>query len=56
MTDDLRKRMRELIDDTPDWAVPLFVKLMERFRDGMPTAEVERLFKRELAAAQEARP
>ena len=56
MTDDLRERMRRLIDDTPDWAVPLFVKMLERFRDGMPIAEVKRLFKRELAAAKEARP
>ena len=56
MTDDLRKRMRELIDDVPDWAMPLFVKMLERFRDGMPIAEVNRLFKQELAAAQEERP
>ena len=56
MTDDLRKRMRELVADMPDWAMPLFVKMLERFRDGMPEAEVERLFKRELAAAKEARP
>ena len=56
MTDDLRKRMRELIDDTPDWAVPLFVKMLERFRDGMPETEVERLFKQELTAAKEAQP
>ena len=56
MTDDLRKRMRELIDDVPDWAVPLFVKMLERFRDGMPEGEVKRLFKQELTAAKEERP
>ena len=56
MTDDLRERMRELVADMPDWVMPLFVKMLERFRDGMPTAEVNRLFKQELAAAKEARP
>ncbi len=55
MTDDLRERMRRLIDDVPDWAVPLFVDMLKRFRDGVPTAEVERLFRQELAAIGEAR-
>ena len=56
MTDDLRERMRQLIDDLPDWAVPLFVNVLKRFRDGMPLDEVDHLFRQELADAKEARP
>ncbi len=56
MTDGLRERMRRLIDDAPDWSVPLFVDMLKRFRDGVPTAEVERLFRQELAAIKEAPP
>ena len=55
MTDDVRERMRRILDDVPDWAMPLFVDLLKRFRDGMPIPEVERLFKQELAAVREVR-
>ena len=55
MTDDLRERARQIIDEMPDWAVPICVKALERQLDGIPIAEVERLFKQELAAAKEAR-
>ena len=54
MTDDLRERMRQLIDDLPDWAVPLFVNVLKRFRDGMPLDEVDRLFRQELPVARAA--
>ena len=55
MTGDLRERMRQLFDDLPDWALPLFVDMLKRFKGGMPLPEADRLFRKELAAAKEAR-
>ena len=54
MTEDLRGRMRQLFDDLPDWALPLFVDMLKRFKGGMPLPEVDRLFRQELAVARAA--
>ena len=54
MTDNLRERMRQLIYDLPDWAVPVFMNVMERFRGGMPLDDVDRLFRQELPVARAA--
>ena len=54
MTDDLRERMRRLFNDLPDWALPLFVDMLKRFKGGMPLPEVDRLFRQELPGARAA--